>query len=62
MGSEWILRRLAGGGGGLDSTGSAGCCQCSDEISSFCATELVSGMKEGNRPKLVASFLLRYSK
>jgi hypothetical protein len=36
-----------GGGGGLDSTGSgqgpvAGCCECSDEPSGYCATELVS--------------------
>jgi hypothetical protein len=36
-----------GGGGGLDSTGSgqgpvAGCCECGDEPSGSCATELVS--------------------
>jgi hypothetical protein len=42
MGSEWILRRLAG----LDSTGSgqgpvAGCCECDDESLDSCATELV---------------------
>jgi hypothetical protein len=35
-----------GGGGGLDSTGSgqgpvAGCCECDDEPSGSCATELV---------------------
>jgi hypothetical protein len=37
MGSEWILGRLAwGGGGGL------GCCECGDEPSGSCATELVS--------------------
>jgi hypothetical protein len=47
MGSEWILGRLAWGGGGrLDSTGSgqgpvAGCCECGDEPSGSCATELV---------------------
>jgi hypothetical protein len=40
MGSEWILGRL-------DSTGSgqgpvAGCCECGDEPSGSCATELVS--------------------
>jgi hypothetical protein len=36
-----------GGGGGLDSTGSgqgpvAGCCECVDDTSDSCATELVS--------------------
>jgi hypothetical protein len=46
MGSEWILGRLAWGCG-LDSTGSgqgpvAGCCECGDESSGSCATELVS--------------------
>jgi hypothetical protein len=47
MGSEWILGRLAWGGGcRLDSTGSgqgpvAGCCECGDEPSGSCATELV---------------------
>jgi hypothetical protein len=46
MGSEWILGRLAWGRG-LDSTGSghgpvAGCCECGDEPSGSCATELVS--------------------
>jgi hypothetical protein len=46
MGSEWILGRLAWGGG-LDSTGSgqgpvAGCCECGDEPSGSCATEFVS--------------------
>jgi hypothetical protein len=45
MGSEWILGRLAWGG--LDSTGSgqgtvAGCCECGNEPSGSCATELVS--------------------
>jgi hypothetical protein len=45
MGSEWILVRLAGGG--VDCTGSgqgpvAGCCECGDEPSGSCATELVS--------------------
>jgi hypothetical protein len=44
MGSEWILGILAWGG--LDSTGSgqgpvAGCCECGDEPSGSCATELV---------------------
>jgi hypothetical protein len=47
MGSEWILGRLALGVCGLDSTGSeqvpvAGCCECGDESSGSCATELVS--------------------
>jgi hypothetical protein len=46
MGSERILRRLAWGCG-LDSTGSGqgpveGCCECGDEPSSSCTTELVS--------------------
>jgi hypothetical protein len=46
MGSEWILGRLAWGCG-LDSTDSgqrpvAGCCECGDEPSGSCATELVS--------------------
>jgi len=46
MGSEWILGRLAGRCG-LDSTGSgqgpvASCCECGDEPSGSCATELVS--------------------
>jgi hypothetical protein len=46
MGSEWNLWRLAWGGGGLDSTGSGqgpvvGCCECGDEPSGSCATELV---------------------
>jgi hypothetical protein len=46
MGSEWILGRLAWGCG-LDSTVSgqgpvADCCQCGDEPSGSCATELVS--------------------
>jgi hypothetical protein len=44
---EWILGRLAGGGGGLDLTGTglglvASSCECSDEPSGSCATELVS--------------------
>jgi hypothetical protein len=46
MGSEWILGRLAGVCG-LDSIFSgqgpvAGCCECGDEPSGSCATELVS--------------------
>jgi hypothetical protein len=46
MGSEWILGILAWGCG-LYSTGSgqgpvAGCCECGDEPSGSCATELVS--------------------
>jgi hypothetical protein len=46
VGSEWILGRLAWGCG-LDSTDSgqgpvAGCCECGDEPSGSCATELVS--------------------
>jgi hypothetical protein len=41
------LREIGLGGGGLDSTGSgqgpvAGCCECGDESSGSCATELVS--------------------
>jgi hypothetical protein len=41
------LRETGGGGGGLDSTGSgqgsvAGCCECDDEPSGSCATDLVS--------------------
>jgi hypothetical protein len=45
MGSEWIVRVLTGVRG-LDSTGSgqgpvAGCCECGDEPSGSCATELV---------------------
>jgi hypothetical protein len=45
MGSEWMLGRLAWGCG-FDSTGSgqgpvAGCCECGDEPSGSCATELV---------------------
>jgi hypothetical protein len=45
MGSEWLLGRLLGGCG-LASTGSghrpvAGCCECGDEPSGSCATELV---------------------
>jgi hypothetical protein len=45
MESEWILGILARGCG-LDSTGSgqgpvAGCCECGDEPSGSCATELV---------------------
>jgi hypothetical protein len=47
MGSEWILGRLAGGYA-FDSTGSglgpvASCCECDDNPSGSCATELVSG-------------------
>jgi hypothetical protein len=46
MGSEWIFGRLACRCG-LDSTVSgqgpvAGCCECGDEPSGSCATELVS--------------------
>jgi hypothetical protein len=42
------LREIGLGGCGLDSTGSgqgpvAGCCECGDEPSCSCATELVSG-------------------
>jgi hypothetical protein len=41
------LREIGLGGCGLDSTGSgqgpvAGCCECGDEPSGSCATELVS--------------------
>jgi hypothetical protein len=46
MGLEWMLGKLAGGCG-LESTGSgqgpvAGYCECGDEPSGSCATELVS--------------------
>jgi hypothetical protein len=46
MGSKWILGRLAVECG-LDSTGSglglvASCCECVDEPSGSCATELVN--------------------
>jgi hypothetical protein len=42
------LRGIGLGGGGLDSTGSgqgpvAGCCECGDEPSGSCTTELVNG-------------------
>jgi hypothetical protein len=45
--TEWILGRSGWGGDGLDSTGSglvqvASCCECGDEPSGSCATELVS--------------------
>jgi hypothetical protein len=50
MGSEWILGRLAWGGCELESTGSGqgpvvGCCECGDESSGSCATELVRTSK-----------------
>jgi hypothetical protein len=46
MGSEWILGRLVWGCG-FDLTGSgqgpvAGYCECGDEPSGYCASELVS--------------------
>jgi hypothetical protein len=46
IGSEWKLRRLAWGCG-LDSTvlgqvPLAGCCECGDEPTGSCATELIS--------------------
>jgi hypothetical protein len=46
-GIKMDLREIGlGGGGGLDSSGSgqgpvAGCCECGDEPSGSCATELV---------------------
>jgi hypothetical protein len=45
------LGEIGLGGGGLDSTGSrqgpvAGCCECGDEPSGSCATELVMVMSE----------------
>jgi hypothetical protein len=40
MGSEWILGRLASTGSGQRPV--AGCCECGDEPSGSCATELVS--------------------
>jgi hypothetical protein len=54
MGSEWILGRLSWGGGcGLDSTVSGqrpvvGCCECGDEPSGSCATELVIWISQNN--------------
>jgi hypothetical protein len=47
MGLEWILGRLAGGGGGVDSTGSAqgpeaGCCESGDEPLGSVAKELAN--------------------
>jgi hypothetical protein len=44
---KWILGTLAWGGGGLVSTVCgrgpvAGCCECGDESSGSCATELVT--------------------
>jgi hypothetical protein len=56
MGSKWILGRLAWGGCGLDSTVSgqgpvAGCCECGDEPSGSCVTELVSCPEEPIRMK-----------
>jgi hypothetical protein len=56
MGSEWILGRLGWVGGcGLDSTVSgqgpvAGCCECGDEPSGSCTTELVSYELKQNKP------------
>jgi hypothetical protein len=59
--SEWILGRLAWGGGegGLDSTVSgqgpvAGCCECGDESSGSYATELV---KMGNKNRFMNNSL-----
>jgi hypothetical protein len=48
------LREIGLGVCGLDSTGSgqrpvAGCCECGDEPSTFCATELVSKLNEINQ-------------
>jgi hypothetical protein len=53
MDSEWILGRLAWGCR-LDSTVSgqgpvAGCCECGDEPSGSCATELVTVWTVGSR-------------
>jgi hypothetical protein len=50
MGTEWILGEIGLGGCGLDSSSSgqglvAGCCECGDEPSGSCATELVSTHK-----------------
>jgi hypothetical protein len=46
-------------GGGLDYTGSeqgpvAGCCECGDEPSGSCATELVINEKSDNRVLVVS--------
>jgi hypothetical protein len=49
-GSEWILGRLAWGGLNLTVSGQGpvvGCCECGDEPSGSCATELVSYEHEG---------------
>jgi hypothetical protein len=66
MGSEWILGRLAWGGGcGLDSTGSgqgpvAGFCECGEEPSGSCATELVSLSSSSHHSLVIlSSSLLR---
>jgi hypothetical protein len=48
MGPEWILGELAWGGGvdwirlAQDRGPVAGCCECGDEPSGSCSTELVS--------------------
>jgi hypothetical protein len=54
-GSEWILGNWLGGYG-LDSTGSgqgpvAGCCECGDEPSGSCPTELVSYTENQTNPQ-----------
>jgi hypothetical protein len=41
MGSEWILRKLAGGWIGFDWLRIGTGCECGDEPSGCCATELV---------------------
>jgi hypothetical protein len=46
LGSEWMLGRLAWGGGGVDPVGSgygpvAGSCKCGDEAEGSGATELI---------------------
>jgi hypothetical protein len=57
------LREIGLGGCGLDSTGSgqrpvAGCCECGDEPSGSCATELVS--EPGSSVSIVSGYGLDY--
>jgi hypothetical protein len=54
---------LGGGGDGLDSTGSGqgpvvGCCECGDEPSGSCATELVSYVTFINYPQSCSLIVL----
>jgi hypothetical protein len=51
MGSEWILGRLAWvvliGFDWLREGLVSGCCECGDELSGSCATELASSLRKG---------------